>query len=105
MTGSASLTKRPRTNAGASSVNVPSSATGFQTGQPWARPMARSSGPKAGARWTTPVPSSSETKEASTTVWAPSTLGYGGSYRRPTSVCPSIVCSDPPSLAEHRLDA
>ena len=77
--GSASFTNRPRTNAGASSVNVPSSATGRHTGQPCARPTARSSGPNAGARCTMPVPSSIETKSAATTVCAPSTFGYGGS--------------------------
>ena len=59
--GSASFTKTPCTNAGACSVKVPSSATGRHTGQPWVRPIARSSGPKAGAMWTIPVPSSSET--------------------------------------------
>ncbi len=73
--GSASLTKSPRTNAGARSLNSPASSTGLNTGHPCARPIARSSGPNAGAMCTIPVPSSIETKSPATTMCAPSTFG------------------------------
>ena len=41
-----------------SSVKRPSGPTGFSEGSPFSRPIWRSISPKAGARCTSPVPSS-----------------------------------------------
>ena len=89
ITSSASFTKRPRTNAGASSVKRPSPSTGLNMGQPSRRPTSRSSAPKAGAMCTIPVPSCIETNGAATTRWvSPLTFSKGGAYAAPASVRP-----------------
>ncbi len=62
----ASRTSRPDSQAMAS-VNLPSAPTGLKDGRPFSRPIWRSTSPKAGARWTKPVPSSVVTYEAGTT--------------------------------------
>ena len=100
--GSASLTKSPRTNAGACSVKVPSSATGRQTCHPCARPTARSSGPKAGAMWTIPVPSSIETKSAATTVCAFADVGVRRFVARTNQAASLVPVPEGPSVAEDR---
>ena len=52
---------------GTAAVNRPSGPTGLRVGRSFSRPTCRSTSPKAGARWTTPVPSSASTKSPATT--------------------------------------
>src|SRR5262249_55743635 len=85
----------PPTN-GVSSANRPSGRTGLTTGSPFARQTAKSSAPNAGARCTSPVPSSVLTKSAVSTRWASgmSTSSNGRRYTVPASSAP--VSREPP---------
>ena len=81
MPGSASLTHFPAHGVTAE-LNVPSGPTGLSTGRSSALATSMSSTPKAGARWTMPVPSSVLTKSAATTRWPPSSMGRKSNGRR-----------------------
>src|SRR5262249_15433262 len=82
--------------AGTREVNLVWSSTVTTVGIPAALHTAWSSSPKAGAQWTTPVPSSMVTKSAVST-WkalgpASSTRkSKSGRYRRPASIAPVTV--------------
>ena len=99
---SASLKNSPPTS-GRSSSKCPSARTGFTTGIALARIAARSSAPKAGARWTSPVPSSVVTKVPLTTRCAPGmeSISERGRVRRAEQLAAAERGEHVPAFAEH----